>query len=1103
MIKLEKAQFVFMFSGQGSQFNKMGLELYEKNETFRKWMKKLDYVFQQLTGKSVIKYLYQNDKSRGAVFDEIEFTHPAVFMVQYALAKTYIENGIHPSCVIGASLGEYVASCVAGVFTYEKALEALVKQVEILKEECVQGNMITILDDSRLYEQEDWMNQKSELISVNYDRHFVIAVKGENKDYIVEQLRKKKITFSILPVHYAFHSSDIDGMYEKYNTFLQNFACENPKITIYSSCTGTKVTKPDKEYLWNVLRRPMFFSKAIKELNNTGNYIYIDLGPSGTMENFVKMILEGKDVNQTKSVISLFPRELQQFEAVKLFCKERLGAEHMMKERKAYLFPGQGSQFVGMGGALFDKYPEITKKADEVLGYSIKELCLEDKDKLLGITKYTQPALYVVNILEYLKALEETGEKPEYVAGHSLGEYCALYAAGVFDFETGLRIVKKRAELMNQAVGGGMAAIVGLTEEEIRSIIEENHLDSIDIANLNSPKQVAISGPKKDIEDIKEIFEKKGARYIVLKVSGAFHSRYMKIAINEFKEHINRFTYKKPEIPVISNYTARPYKYKDVTFNMEMQMVSAVKWVETVRYIMGKGIENIQQIGPGNVITGLVRRIKKEAEPLFVEDEAEEIQENIMEIPAEQGVSVKEKPAAEEESIVKEEVKEEAAAPVEIENQIGSALFKKKYGLKYAYLAGSMDNGISTPKMVSELGNAGCMAFLGTRGLELNEIEDEIKTTRALLDSGKPFGVNVFYDFNRKGQEEKIIDLLLRLQVNVVEASSYLSVTSALAKYKITGLKQTDAGSIVSENRIIAKVSRPDIAEMFMEPVSQNLIQELLSAGEITEQQAVLAGKVSVADDLCVIGDQAGPTDQESLIASFPVIKKMKAELAKTYSFVENMTIGAAGGIGTPDTAAGIFLMGADFILTGSINLCTVESGMSEEGKQLLSKVNIQDMTYVPSLDMFEFGGKWHVLKKGIFFAARANILYDLYKNLDSLKQLTAKQKEKLEAKYFKKSIEAILAECEEKLSREELEQIRNNGKSEMAIVFKWYIENSMKAAMEGKAENKVDYCIKCSSAIGAFNQIVKGTELESWKSRKVAGIAEFMMNSAADILNK
>ncbi|WP_340023573.1 ACP S-malonyltransferase [Paenibacillus sp. FSL K6-1096] len=285
---------------------------------------------------------------------------------------------------------------------------------------------------------------------------------------------------------------------------------------------------------------------------------------------------------------------------------------------RAYLFPGQGAQFIGMGATLFQEFPEYTAIADRVLGYSIEELCLRDINKQLDNTAYTQPALYVVNALSYLKEVRQSGSVPDFVAGHSLGEYSALYAAGVFDFETGLRIVHQRGALMSMATGGSMAAVIGLRAEDILRILAEHRLDKLDIANLNTPKQIVLSGLAEDVEAAKAVFEQNGAAaYVILNVSGAFHSRYMRASAVQFREYLNQFMFAPPSIPVIANLTARPYASNDAVHYMTEQMTSSVKWIESVRYLMGRhsGIELIQ-IGPGHVIEGMVSKIKRETEPL-------------------------------------------------------------------------------------------------------------------------------------------------------------------------------------------------------------------------------------------------------------------------------------------------------------------------------------------------------------------------------------------------------------------------------------------------------------------------------------------------------
>lgn len=180
----------------------------------------------------------------------------------------------------------------------------------------------------------------------------------------------------------------------------------------------------------------------------------------------------------------------------------------------AYVFPGQGAQFKGMGRDLFDEFSELIKKADHILGYSIKDLCLSDEKERLTDTKYTQPAIYTVSALQYLKGLKEGHTRPDAVAGHSLGEYTALFAAGVFNFETGLRLVAKRGELMSEASEGGMAAVIGLDEHHIKKILQKYEFGQIDIANYNTSSQIVIAGAAEEIKRAASFLKKKGRKLI-------------------------------------------------------------------------------------------------------------------------------------------------------------------------------------------------------------------------------------------------------------------------------------------------------------------------------------------------------------------------------------------------------------------------------------------------------------------------------------------------------------------------------------------------------------------------------------------------------------
>jgi trans-AT polyketide synthase, acyltransferase and oxidoreductase domains len=280
---------------------------------------------------------------------------------------------------------------------------------------------------------------------------------------------------------------------------------------------------------------------------------------------------------------------------------------------RIYLFPGQGSQKVGMGDGLFSRFPAQVAEAEAVLGYSVVELCLRDPSKQLDLTTFTQPALFVVNALSFLDRLVQTGELPHVVAGHSLGEYNALFAAGVFDFRTGVSLVRERARMMGRESGGAMAAVIGLTANQIRQVLTDASFLGIDIANLNSPGQIVISGPESEIIAAQSWLEKAGAQlYRRLSVSAAFHSRYMMLAEQEFRSFLQSVTFAEPKIPVLSNVTARPQVSSDIGSNLASQITHPVRWTESIEWLLQSPDPHFVEIGPGNVLTGLLRRIRME-----------------------------------------------------------------------------------------------------------------------------------------------------------------------------------------------------------------------------------------------------------------------------------------------------------------------------------------------------------------------------------------------------------------------------------------------------------------------------------------------------------
>lgn len=277
----------------------------------------------------------------------------------------------------------------------------------------------------------------------------------------------------------------------------------------------------------------------------------------------------------------------------------------------AVMFAGQGSQSRGMGRELFAAFPQQTQLASDVLGYSIERLCLEDPDKRLNDTAYTQPAVYVVNALGFMRKRVDgdPAVDAEYFLGHSLGEYNALEAAGAFDFETGLRLVAKRGEIMGRMRDGGMAAVLKIETARLREFLDRKGFDSVDLANYNTPTQTVISGPKDVLERVVQALESDGIPAIPLKVSAAFHSRYMRAAETDFAKFAGGFGYAKPQRTVISNTDATPYGAGDSVDKLSAQISTPVRWLDSIRYLIDQGVSEFVEINSA-ILSRMVAEIR-------------------------------------------------------------------------------------------------------------------------------------------------------------------------------------------------------------------------------------------------------------------------------------------------------------------------------------------------------------------------------------------------------------------------------------------------------------------------------------------------------------
>jgi trans-AT polyketide synthase/acyltransferase/oxidoreductase domain-containing protein len=754
------------------------------------------------------------------------------------------------------------------------------------------------------------------------------------------------------------------------------------------------------------------------------------------------------------------------------------------------LFPGQGAQYRGMGKALWAAYPRLAETASEILGYSIVELCLQDPDNRLRLTEYTQPALYVVNALAYY-SWQEAGALPDVLAGHSLGEYSALLAAGCFDFETGLRLVQKRGQLMGEASGGGMAAVLGMRPDELQALLHENGLNGIDLANLNSPTQSVIAGDTAAIASAEKLLSARDVKCIILNVGAAFHSRYMRPAQQAFTDFLGNFEFADPRVPVIANATARPYGPGQVASLLAQQIASPVLWTESIRYLMGQGDFEYEEMGAdpnrvgGALLSKLVAEIRRTETPLHLAQ-----------------VSAMDEPPAPTVTTNVIVVGAEAASSAQC---LGSQAFRDRYGLKYAYVAGAMYRGTASPALVARMGRAGMIGYLGTGGLSLTKIETAIQTLQTQLAPDEPYGLNLLADYNVPAAERATIDLYLRYGVRCIEAAAFTQITPALAMFRIKGLHRDTAGNIRCAHHVLAKVSRLEVAEAFMSPPPAHLVAALRQEGMITAEQAAMALHVPMSHDICVEADSGGHSDGGIPTILLPAMQQARQSLSNRYSYAEPLCMGLAGGIGTPASAAAAFAMGADFILTGSINQCTVESGATDIVKTMLQQAGIHDMAYAPAGDMFEFGARVQVLKKSVLFPMRANKLYALYGHYECLEDIPAEVRAQLERSFFKRSLTDVWEETLRHLHAggraRDIALALANPKVRMAHVFRWYFAYSTGLAFSGSSEDLVNYQVHTGPALGAFNQWVKGTDLEPWAKRHVDSIAVALMNATAQYL--
>ena len=434
--------------------------------------------------------------------------------------------------------------------------------------------------------------------------------------------------------------------------------------------------------------------------------------------------------------------------------------------------------------------------------------------------------------------------------------------------------------------------------------------------------------------------------------------------------------------------------------------------------------------------------------------------------------------------------------------KFGSSTFASDYGVRFCYLAGAMANGIGSAELVEAMGRAGMLSFFGAAGLGPDTVEDAIDRISTRLGD-LPWGFNLIHSPYEPLLEEAVADLYVRRGVTRVSASAYMDLTLPLVRYRVHGIRADPSGSIVTPNRLVAKASRIEVARKFFAPPPPRMLAELVARGDLSEEQARMAESIPVAQDLTVEADSGGHTDNRPAIALLPTILALRDRMQAEYDDDTPLRVGAAGGISTPHSVAAAFAMGADYVMTGSVNQACREAGTSDTVREMLAQAEQADVTMAPAADMFEMGVRLQVLKRGTMFPMRAHRLYDLYRAHLGLEDISDDERSNLERTIFRKPLEEIWTETQRFWDARDVTQVERaerDPKHRMALVFRWYLGMSSRWANRGEPGREMDYQVWCGPAMGAFNEWVRDSPLDPWEDRRVVSVAHNMLHGAAVI---
>ncbi|CCH31901.1 ACP S-malonyltransferase [Actinosynnema sp. NPDC047251] len=733
---------------------------------------------------------------------------------------------------------------------------------------------------------------------------------------------------------------------------------------------------------------------------------------------------------------------------------------------RAWVFPGQGSQKQGMGADLFDRFPAEVAVADRVIGLPLRELCADVRGEYLDKTRYVQPAVFAVTTLAGRAALA-AGPPPDLAAGHSLGEYAALHLAGCLDFETALRLVVRRGELMGEARGGAMLAVLGLPRARVEAVLAE--VEDVDLANDNLPDQVVLAGSRDGVRAVIEAVRRLGAgRCVPLAVSIAAHSRFMADAAARFADVLREVRFAPPAFPVLANVTAEPHHRDTIADLLRRHFTQPVRWWDTQCRLARAGVAEPVEIGPGEVLTKMWRR----AAPVLPPPDSPTVHTppvptplahiplahtppvptptvhpRSSPVPAQppEASEFRKSPDPEVSGSPDPEViphrPAAAGAP-------GSAALRADYGVRHACLAGSLDHGVTSPALVRRLSDAGLLGFHGTRGLAVDAVRRALDELRHVARYGMAWPTGV--------DEPAIADLYLAHGVRHVEvAGAHAGVSPDLVRFRFAD----------GPRQVLVRVADPATAARFLKPADPAVLRALVAEGRLTARDASAAAGLPVATDIAVERDWP---------AVLPAVPK-----------AGGARVGVAG-VGTPSAVAAAFTLGADFVLTTTVNQATPEAATSDAAKDLLAALDVADTRDAPDPDLFELGGRAPVARKGTLYAARAERLYRLYLRHDRIEDVPAADRAELERTHFGRPLDEVWSG---------LGVRARDDRHRLALVFAAYCREATAAALAGVAGQRLNYRVPSGPDVGAFNGFAAGTPLAHWRARHPDLIAEELMS--------